>query len=175
MMERLDYEIALDPTAHEFVVTLTLAAPVDGGMMMSLPAWIPGSYMVRDFARNITEIAASDAEAPVELIKRDKQTWVLGPNGGPVTIRYRVYAFDLSVRSAYLDDRRGYFNGTSLGVVRCSNERAHRIPVTGAPLTAGVQAVTLTVDRTYRPEGDERRLGCIVGRLELRTVEEEND
>jgi predicted metalloprotease with PDZ domain len=70
--------------------------------------------MVRDFARNITEIAARDERGAVALEKIDKQTWKLGDCLGHLVVDYRVYAFDLSVRSAYLDQTRGYFNGTSL-------------------------------------------------------------
>jgi len=104
----------MDLHAHEFVVRMHVPAPVDEGQLLQLPAWIPGSYMIRDFARNITAIAARDDRGPVALRKLDKQTWQVPVCDGALVVDYRVYAFDLSVRSAYLDQTRAYFNGTSL-------------------------------------------------------------
>ena len=104
----------LDLHAHEFVLRMHVPAPVSARQRLQLASWIPGSYMIRDFARNITQIAARDDHGPVPLEKIDKQTWELGECQGAVWVDYRVYAFDLSVRAAYLDQTRAYFNGTSL-------------------------------------------------------------
>lgn len=103
-----------NPQAHLFEVELTIQTPEPQGQVLSLPAWIPGSYMIRDFAKNIVEIQANDGQGAVELVRLDKQTWRLEPAEGPVTLVYRVYAWDLSVRSAHLDQTHGYFNGASL-------------------------------------------------------------
>ena len=109
------YELfELDTRSHEFALCLRLAGAVSAGQRIALPAWTPGSYMIRDFARNITEISARDDRGPVALRKIDKQTWELGGSEGGLVIEYRVYALDLSVRSAYLDSTRAYFNGTSV-------------------------------------------------------------
>ena len=106
--------LSLDARAHEFVMRMRVPLPVSEPRLLSLAAWIPGSYMIRDFARNITEISAQDARGAVLLRKRDKQTWELAAWEGELIVDYRVYAFDLSVRSAYLDNTRAYFNGTSV-------------------------------------------------------------
>jgi len=79
-----------------------------------MPAWIPGSYLIRDFARNVYSIGAVAASGPVALTKVDKQTWALGAASGVIEVHYEVYAQDLSVRAAWLDRTRAYFNGTSL-------------------------------------------------------------
>ena len=79
-----------------------------------MPAWIPGSYMIRDFAKNIVTIAAHCAGVPVKLEKLDKQTWRCEPCDAELVICYEVYAWDFSVRSAHLDTTHGYFNGTSV-------------------------------------------------------------
>ncbi len=111
----------LAPEAHIFGVELTIAEPDAGGQQLTLPAWIPGSYMIRDFARNIVTLQATCSGAPVEVAKVDKQTWCCAPCGGELVINYRVYAWDLSVRGAHLDSTHGYFNGTSvfLKVIGC--------------------------------------------------------
>jgi predicted metalloprotease with PDZ domain len=102
------------PEAHLFEVTLRIAAPAPEGQRVSLPAWIPGSYMIRDFARNIVTIEAGCEGKPVALEKRDKQTWQAAPCTGALELRYSVYAWDLSVRAAHLDTTHSYFNGTSV-------------------------------------------------------------
>ncbi len=104
----------ISPEAHRFAVELRFDPTSSEPLMLSLPAWIPGSYMIRDFARNILCIEAWDEEGPLVLDKLNKQSWHLVPRGIPVSVRMEIYAGDLSVRSAHLDDCHGYFSGSSL-------------------------------------------------------------
>jgi predicted metalloprotease with PDZ domain len=103
-----------DPAGHRVEVTLVVDKPDPKGQVLRLPAWIPGSYLVREFARNITVIQAHDATGPLKLEKVDKDTWRAPPSEGPLTVRAEIYAWDLSVRTAHLDQTHGFFNGTSL-------------------------------------------------------------
>ncbi len=114
----LRYSVAMaDPAGHVFEVTLVVANPDPNRAILRLPAWIPGSYTVRDFARNIVRIAAHDDAGPVTLTKLDKDSWQAAPCTGPLTVVARVYAWDLSVRAAHLDASHAFFNGTSLFLV----------------------------------------------------------
>jgi len=70
--------------------------------------------MLREFAKNIVTIRAQSGGKAVVLEKLDKSTWRGEPCGAPLEIEYEVYAWDLSVRTAHLDNTHGYFNGTSL-------------------------------------------------------------
>ena len=79
-----------------------------------LPSWIPGSYMIREFARHIGRVEARCGDAPVACEKVEKNTWQCAPVGGPLTVSYTVYAWDLSVRGAHLDDTHGFFNGANV-------------------------------------------------------------
>lgn len=113
-MAKVRYEVVAEkPGAHLFRIRLWIAEPNPDGQRLSLPAWIPGSYMIRDFAKNIVEIRARRG-GEVPLRKIDKQTWLCEQGEGPLQVEYQVYAWDLSVRSAHLDTSHGYFNGTSL-------------------------------------------------------------
>lgn len=103
-----------DLAAHLFNVTVTVAAPSADGQVFALPAWIPGSYMIREFARNIVRIRAESGGQAVALTKLDKHSWQAAPGTGPLTLHYEVYAWDLSVRAAHLDQTHGFFNGTSV-------------------------------------------------------------
>lgn len=105
---------ALDLGAHLFQVTMTIAEPDLAGQVVSLPVWIPGSYMVREFARNIVRISAHCAGKKIALKKCDKSRWQAAPCKGALMISYEVYAWDLSVRAAHLDQSHGFFNGTSV-------------------------------------------------------------
>jgi predicted metalloprotease with PDZ domain len=80
----------------------------------NLPAWIPGSYMIRDFARNIVSLHVTSGGNAPDVTKLDKQSWRLDGCEGEVSVHYQVYANDLSVRSAHVDSTHAYFNGTSL-------------------------------------------------------------
>ena len=103
-----------DPQAHVFEVTLRVAAPDEAGQAFNIPAWIPGSYLIRDFARNVVEIRATCDGEPIDVVKTDKSTWLAQPCDGPLDLALEIYAHDLSVRGAHLDATHGYFNGTSV-------------------------------------------------------------
>lgn len=104
----------VSPEAHLFQVTLSLDTPDPAGQVFWLPTWIPGSYLIREFARHIVAITASSGKRELVINKLDKMRWRLEPVEGSVSLRYLVYANDLSVRGAFLDQTRGFFNGTSV-------------------------------------------------------------
>jgi predicted metalloprotease with PDZ domain len=100
------------PEAHLFEVDCTVADPDPAGQRFALPAWIPGSYLIREFAKHVVMIHAAARNARVELAKIDKHTWRAAPCLGPLTVTAEIYAYDQSVRGAYLDTTRGFFNGS---------------------------------------------------------------
>ena len=111
----IHYAVRFDtPQNHLFEIECHIAQPAVEGQRLSLPAWLPGSYLVRDFARHIVSIQASSHGQDIRLEKLDKSTWLAAPCQGALVVRYQVYAYDLSVRTAYLDHTRAYFNGSSL-------------------------------------------------------------
>ncbi len=111
----LRYQIQpVSPLAHIFAIRLVIPNPDPEGQRLTLPAWIPGSYMIRDFARNIVTLKANCDGESLTTEKQDKQTWKCASCDGELVVTYQVYAWDLSVRSAHLDDSHGYFNGTSV-------------------------------------------------------------
>lgn len=107
-----------DPRAHLFAVACHVDAPDPQGQAFRLPAWIRGSYLVRDFAKHVVTVTASAGGKPVAVERLDKRTLRCAPvpasSNGALTLEVTVYAYDESVRKAYLDERRGFFNGSSL-------------------------------------------------------------
>ncbi|MEO0617037.1 MAG: PDZ domain-containing protein [Pseudomonadota bacterium] len=107
---------ASEPGSHLFDVTLRVDGVTEGPLELALPAWIPGSYMVRDYARHVVSLSARDDSGEALAVnKTDKSTWLVAvASAGGITVALRVYAWDLSVRGAHLDDTHAYFNGTCL-------------------------------------------------------------
>ncbi|MEP7102812.1 MAG: PDZ domain-containing protein [Burkholderiales bacterium] len=132
---------ARNPHAHLFAVTVRIAAPA-AQQRLSLPAWIPGSYLVREFARHLSALSASQGGQPVALEQLDKATWLARCEGrAALTVSYLVYAFDTSVRAAFLDAQRGFFNGSSVFLrVEGREAEPHRVELRGLP--AGWQVAT---------------------------------
>jgi predicted metalloprotease with PDZ domain len=107
------YHIAAShPEAHLFTVSVSVDAPDPAGQKFTLPAWIPGSYMIREFARHVVRIWGRAGGRTIAIEKLDKHTWRAAPCRGSLTVTCEIYAWDLSVRGAHLDTSHGFFNGT---------------------------------------------------------------
>lgn len=131
-------EIA-DPNAHLFSITLTVAKPA-AEQRVSLPVWIPGSYLIREFSKNLGGLEARQAGRAIAAKQLDKNTWQINcTTKQPLVLRYQVYAYDNSVRTAWLDRTRGFFNGTSLCLK--VEEQEHTAHVLELPQPAGRDAV----------------------------------
>ncbi len=103
--------VARDPAAHLFEVRVTVAQPDPEGQRFAFPAWTPGSYMIRDYARNVVAVRAESDGIGVALEKIDKSTWRAAAVGQSLTLIADIFAHDLSVRGAHLDTTHAYFNG----------------------------------------------------------------
>ena len=103
-----------DLHTHLFDITLTIAEPTLQ-QRVSLPVWIPGSYLVREFSKQLQHLTAQQGRTPLAANQLDKCTWQIACKPGKALIlRYQIYAHDNSVRTAWLDAERGFFNGTSV-------------------------------------------------------------
>jgi predicted metalloprotease with PDZ domain len=103
-----------DPAGHLIDVAMTIKSP-KAKQTVSMPAWIPGSYMIREFAKNITTLTAEQGGRAIAATKLDKATWRLDcDTSEAITLRYRVYAWDRSVRTNYFDQARGFVNPAAL-------------------------------------------------------------
>ncbi|HSV72032.1 MAG TPA: peptidase M61 [Methylibium sp.] len=138
---RLDVDGPEALHAHQFRVTLTVPAPA-AEQRLELPVWIPGSYLVREFARHLSGLEARQGDRGVPLEQLDKAGWLARCRGrGALTVSWRVYANDNSVRAAWLDARRGFFNGTSLFLRVVGREaEPHRLEL--GPLPRGWEVAT---------------------------------
>lgn len=129
------YRVELEqPSAHLYRVVLTLPAP-SASQEFALPVWIPGSYLVREFAKHLIGIEASQGGRSCAIEQLDKAHWRVRCDAGqPLVLSYQVYAFDASVRTAWLDSQRAFFNPSSLCLRAIGFEsQPHRLQLTGLP------------------------------------------
>lgn len=114
-MNKIKYTVQpTNPNAHILTVKMQVTPNHAEPVRLALPAWIPGSYMIRDFARNIISLKAFDEDLVLSADKTDKQTWQINHHNRPFTVSYDIYAWELSVRAAHLDQNHCFFNGTSV-------------------------------------------------------------
>ena len=110
----ITYTLTPSPKAHQWHITLKFQNHSDSSVVLKLPNWVPGSYLIRDFSRHIITISAECDGQPAALSQTAKNIWQTSPKSGHWVIRYTAYAFDLSVRGSFLDTNRGFFDGSCL-------------------------------------------------------------
>ncbi len=152
----IHYRIEIgDVHAHLFRVTLTIARP-DALQRVSLPVWIPGSYLVREFSKNLQGLQAHQgARTPVPVEQLDKCSWRIDCSAAKsLVLSYQVMAHDNSVRSAWLDAERGFFNGTSLCLQVQGQENApHSIELPAPKNVGGWSVATSLTARKINQHG----------------------
>jgi len=140
----LHYRVEVaDIHAHLFRVTLHIDQPA-AQQRVSLPVWIPGSYLVREFSKNLQRLAARQGARAVAVQQVDKCNWqVECVPSQPLVLTYEVYAFDNSVRTAWLDVHRGFFNGTSLCLkVHEQENSVHALEIVASKALANWEVAT---------------------------------
>ena len=146
-MSAIQYTVeAADLHAHLFRITLTIAQP-QPLQTVSLPVWIPGSYLVREFSKNLQNLTAQQHRRSLSITQHDKCSWTIAcKTDQPLVLSYEVYAFDNSVRTAWLDSQRGFFNGTSVCLrVHGQEEATHQLllkPVKNQPTWQAATGLT---------------------------------
>ena len=149
MSSLIHYTIgAPQPSSHRFVVTIDIPTPDPAGQRLSLPAWIPGSYLVRDFARHVGAVSARDDDGVVGVSKTDKSTWRCAPASGVLRVEYEVFAHDISVRGAHLDHTHGFFNGANVFLAVHGQEQQGIAVTLVPPDTEALWRVATTLPRS---------------------------
>jgi predicted metalloprotease with PDZ domain len=112
-MSTLRYAVRVDaPGQHLAQVELRFAPDADTVDLM-MPAWCPGSYLIRDYARYVRDLEVrGDDDRPHPVTKIDKQTWRVSRDGAKeLTVRYAVYGHDLTVRTNHIDNDHAFLHG----------------------------------------------------------------
>ncbi len=105
------------PESHLFTITLNIENWQENILDLKMPVWTPGSYLVREYSRHLQNFRANSTENHNKLSwqKKAKNHWQINTkNQENITIKYQIYANDLTVRTNHLDATHGYFNGAAL-------------------------------------------------------------
>ncbi len=119
---KIDYFLQMPkPHTHYFEVEMQLknldqSTLKKGYIDFKMAVWTPGSYLIRDFPKNVEGMVAKIDNGVEKIIKINKNTWrlKLKPQTKQIQINYSVYAYELSVRTSFIDDSHGYLNPGSV-------------------------------------------------------------
>ena len=112
---KIEYQVAMpQPQNHLFEVTLQLSNYSSPLLDLKLPVWTPGSYLVREYAKHLQDFEAFTGEETLTWRKVSKNHWqVETEEVAKITIKYSIFANELTVRTNHLDASHGYFNGAA--------------------------------------------------------------
>ncbi len=112
----LSYRVGMSqPTNHLFEVTIQISNWQQATLELRMPVWTPGSYLVREYARHVQDFTAQVSDRILSSHKISKNCWQIATGSSQeITIQYRVFANDLTVRTNHLDKTHGYFNGAAI-------------------------------------------------------------
>lgn len=115
-LDPVGYQLSIpEPTTRYVHVRIELSEAPSEQTTLAMPAWTPGSYLIRDFGKHVYDVAAHDLDGRELAVARvDKQSWTVANAGRGFVIEYRVFAGELSVRTSYVDDRFALLNGAGL-------------------------------------------------------------
>lgn len=115
--QEINYKLRMQkPQNHYFQVEMELSNFKEKELEVKMPVWAPGSYLVREFAKNVDLVKAKDENGnALKVTKKTKNTWVITKGKAKrVVVNYEVYSFELSVRTSFLDLTHGYVSGTGI-------------------------------------------------------------
>jgi predicted metalloprotease with PDZ domain len=88
--------------------------PTDGraSIVMLMAVWTPGSYLVREYERNVESVRAASGTNELAVEKTQKNRWRITTGGArEVRLTYKVYSHELSVRNNWVDADFAMMNG----------------------------------------------------------------
>jgi predicted metalloprotease with PDZ domain len=117
--------------AHYVHVTMEVDGFKGGDLLVKMPVWAPGSYLVREFSKSVEQVSAKGEGQSLRVEKVTKNTWrIKAGKNKKVFVSYAVYANELSVRTSYVDEEHAYLNGTSIFMFVPGLEKVrHRVVV----------------------------------------------
>ena len=115
--KEINYRLSMpNPQNHYFHVEMYIEDFKEKEITVKLPVWAPGSYLVREFSKNLNQVKAENGtKNPLKIKKTSKNTWKIETNGSKsIRVYYEVYAFELSVRTSFLDLTHGFVSGAGV-------------------------------------------------------------
>lgn len=113
----IHFEVSFtEPQAHYADVQMQISGNNQEYLDVKMPVWAPGSYLVREFAKNVEAFTAADAKGNLLAFQKiNKNTWrVQTPKKDKIVINYRVYSFEISVRTSFIDASHAFLSPTGI-------------------------------------------------------------
>jgi predicted metalloprotease with PDZ domain len=111
---KIAYKVTFpEAQAHYADIEMTVSGLKQPTLDLKMPVWTPGSYLVREFAKNIESLTATANGKAVAAPKTSKNTWHINTTGiSTVVVKYKVYSFEVSVRTSFVDITHGFLSTT---------------------------------------------------------------
>ena len=113
---KINYTVTFpEAQAHYADVEMNISGLEQSTLVLKMPVWTPGSYLVREFSKNIESFSASANAKELPVLKTRKNWWRIDTKGlQAITVKYRVYCFEISVRTSFVDASHGFLSTTGI-------------------------------------------------------------
>ena len=160
--ENIEYVLKMtEPQTHYFQVEMRLKNFKSDQLDLKMPVWAPGSYLVREFSKNVESFSVKNISGePLVSHKVSKNTWrIFKNNQEDIVVTYKIYAFEASVRTSFLDDAHGFVNGSSVFMFVDKYQHLSAtlqiIPCTGwEKITTALKSIEAERNKFYVPNYD---------------------
>ena len=159
---KVSFEVSfIEPQAHYVDVQMEIAGNKKEKLDLKMPVWTPGSYLVREFAKNLEGFKAVDGKGkPLLFDKIDKNTWrVQNAATEKIKVTYRIYAFEVSVRTSFVDASHAFISPSGMflypdGQIKSSSTIAINLPKGWFKISTGLDAVKGKENLFFAPDFD---------------------
>ncbi|MCC7298018.1 MAG: M61 family metallopeptidase [Bacteroidia bacterium] len=112
----LSYKIEIDaPQTHYAKVRISIGNCSSNSLNFKMPVWTPGSYLIREFEKSVEAVKAYEGNNETNFEHNDKNTWTVNNTKGKnITLEYKIYAFEPSVRTSFIDAEHAFLHNTSV-------------------------------------------------------------
>lgn len=159
---KIAFELSFtEPQAHYAEVQMNISGVKSAHIDLKMPVWTPGSYLIREFSKNVEGFKAFDQggkELPFEKIS--KNTWRISTaNSGKVKVSYRIYSFEISVRTSFVDESHAFLSPTGIfmypdGQLNEASEITINPHETWSKISTGLEKVSSKPNTFYAPNFD---------------------
>ncbi len=159
---KIAYEVSFtEPQAHYAEVLMNISGVKAAHIDLKMPVWTPGSYLIREFSKNVEGFKAFGSggkELPFEKI--NKNTWRISTaNSGMIKVSYRVYSFEISVRTSFVDESHAFLSPTGIfmypdGQLNAASEITINPHKSWSKISTGLEKVTSKPNTYYAQDYD---------------------
>ncbi len=149
-----------EPQAHYADIRMNLGGISTEYVDIKMPVWTPGSYLIREFAKNVENVqAVSTSGQPVRVEKVSKNTWRVYAKKSDFALNYRVYSFEISVRTPFVDASHAFLSPAGLfmypsGMISQPSTVTVHLPAMWKKISTGLEPVAGKENTFYAPDFD---------------------